>query len=54
VEKSAEGIVGVPAPKGPNDERRRTVTKRAEIASDHLRKQAAGTPQDELVAGSSG
>jgi len=39
---------------GPNDERRRTVTKRDGIASDHPRKQAAGTPQDEVVAGSSG
>jgi len=38
---------------GPNDERRRTVTKRDGIASEHLRQQAAATPQDELVAGSS-
>ena len=30
------------------------MTKRDETASDHLRKQAAATPQDELVAGSSG
>ena len=39
---------------GPNDERRRTVTKRDGIASDHLHPQAAATPQDELAAGSSG
>jgi len=39
---------------GPNDERRRTVTKRDGIASDHLPLQAAATPQDELVAGLSG
>lgn len=30
------------------------MTKRDETASDHLRKQAAATPQDELVAGLSG
>src|SRR5487761_2119738 len=53
-EKSAEGIVGGAPAEGPNDERRRTVTKRDETASDHLRKQAAATPQDELVAGLSG
>ena len=39
---------------GPNDERRRTVTKRDGIASDPLPPQAAVTPQDELVAGWSG
>jgi RNA-directed DNA polymerase len=39
---------------GPNDERRRTVTKRDGIASDHLPLQAAATPQDELVAVLSG
>jgi len=39
---------------GPNDERRRAVTKRDGIASDHLLMQAAATPQDELVAGLSG
>ena len=38
---------------GPNDERQRIVTKRDGIASDHLRKQAAASPQDELAAGSS-
>lgn len=53
VEKSAEGIVGVPAPKAPNDERRRTVTKRDGNASDHPSHRAAATPQHELVAGSS-
>ena len=36
---------------GPNDERRRTMTKRYGIASDHLPLQAAATLQDELVAG---
>ena len=36
---------------GPNDERRRTMTKRDGIASDHLPLQAAATVQDELVAG---
>ena len=36
---------------GPNDERRRTMTKRDGIASDHLPLQAAATLQDELVAG---
>jgi RNA-directed DNA polymerase len=54
VEKSAEGIVGGAPVEGPNDERRRTVTKRDGIASEHLRTQAAARPQDELVAGSSG
>ena len=54
MEKSAEGIVGGAPAEGPNDERRRTVTKRDGNASDHLRQQAAATPQDELVAGSSG
>ena len=39
---------------GPNDERRRTMTKRDGTASDHLLTQAAATPQDELVAGLSG
>ena len=39
---------------GPNDERRRTMTKRDGIASDHLPLQAAATPQDELAAGLSG
>lgn len=39
---------------GPNDERRRTLTKRDGIASDHLPLQAAATPQDELAAGLSG
>jgi group II intron reverse transcriptase/maturase len=51
VEKSAEGILGGATAEGPNDERRRIMTKRDETASDHLRKQAAATPQDELVAG---
>jgi hypothetical protein len=53
VEKSAEGIVGGATVEGPNDERQRIVTKRDGKASDPLRKQAAATPQDELVAGSS-
>ena len=39
---------------GPNDERRRTMTQRGGIASDHLPPQAAVTPQDELVAGLTG
>ena len=39
---------------GPNDERRRTMTKRDGNASDHLHPQAAATLQDERVAGSSG
>ena len=39
---------------GPNDERRRIVTKRDGNASDNLREQAAAMPQDEPVAGSSG
>jgi RNA-directed DNA polymerase len=39
---------------GPNDETRRTVTKRDGIASDPLPPQAAVTPQDELVARLSG
>ena len=52
-EKSAEGIVGGATVEGPNDERQRIVTKRDGTASDHLRKQAAALPQDELVAGSS-
>jgi len=51
VEKSAEGIVGGATAEGPNDERQRNVAKRDGTASDHLRKQAAATPQDELVAG---
>ena len=54
MEKSAEGIVGGATAEGPNDERQRIVTKRDGNASDHLRKQAAATPQDELAAGSSG
>ena len=53
MEKSANGIVGGAPAEGPNDERRRIVTKRDGIASDHLRNRAAATPQDELVAGSS-
>lgn len=52
VEKSAEGIVGGAPAEGPNDERQRKVAKRDGRASDPLRKQAAATPQDELVAGS--
>ena len=39
---------------GPNDERQGTVTMRDGNASDHLRKQAAAMPQDELAAGLSG
>ena len=35
---------------GTNDERRRTMTKSDGNASDHLHKQAAARPQDELVA----
>ncbi len=54
VEKSAEGIVGGAPAEGPDDGRRRIMTKRDGTASDHLRKQAAALPQDELVAGSSG
>ena len=54
VEKSAEGIVGGAPAEGPNDERRRIVTKRDGNASDHPSNRAAATPQDELVAGSSG
>jgi group II intron reverse transcriptase/maturase len=54
VEKSAKGIVGGATAEGPNDERQRIVTKRDGNASDHLRKQAAAMPQDELVAGLSG
>ena len=54
VEKSAEGILGAARTEGLNDERRRRMTKRDRNASDHLRKQAAAMPQDELVAGSSG
>jgi group II intron reverse transcriptase/maturase len=54
VEKSAKGIVGGATAEGPNDERQRNVTKRDGNASDHLHTQAAVTPQDELVAGSSG
>ena len=42
-----------PPAEGPNDERRRTMTKRDGTASEHLCKQAAATPQDELAAGSS-
>jgi len=53
-EKSAEGIVGGATAEGPNDERRRIMTTRNGNASDHLHPQAAATPQDELVAGSSG
>ena len=52
MEKSAEGIVGGATVEGPNEERQRTVAKRDGRASEHLRKQAAATPQDELVAGS--
>lgn len=54
MEKSAEGIVGAARTEGPNDERRRRMTKRDETASDHLPRQAAAMPQDELAAGSSG
>lgn len=54
VEKSAKGIVGGAPAEGPNDERRRIVTKRDGNASDHPSNRAAATPQDELVAGSSG
>jgi len=54
VEKSAEGEVGGAPAEGPNEERRRTVTKRDGTASDHLCKQAVATPQDELAAGSYG
>ena len=53
-QKSAEGIVGGAPAEGPNDERQGTVTMRDGNASDHLRKQAAGNPQDEFVAGWSG
>jgi len=53
-QKSAEGIVGGAPAEGPNDERQGTVTMRDGNASDHLREQAAGNPQDELVAGLSG
>jgi RNA-directed DNA polymerase len=53
-EKSAEGIVGGATAEGLNDERRRIMTKRDKNASDHLLTQAAATPQDERVAGSSG
>lgn len=54
VEKSAEGIVGGAPTEGPNDERRRRMTKRDGSASELLLTQAAAKPQDELVAGSSG
>ena len=54
MEKSAEGIIGGAPAEGRNDERRRIMTKRDGTASDHLRKQVAALPQDELVAGSSG
>lgn len=54
MEKSAEGIVGGAPAEGPNNERRRCLMKRDEIASDNLHAQAAATPQDELVAGLSG
>jgi group II intron reverse transcriptase/maturase len=54
VEKSAEGIVGGAPAEGPNDERRRTMTKRDGNASGNLLLQAAAVPRDELVAGSSG
>ena len=54
MEKSAEGIGGGATAEGPNDERQGIVTKRDGNASDHLHQQAAATPQDELVAGSSG
>jgi hypothetical protein len=53
-EKSAEGIVGGAPAEGPNDERRRIMTKRDATASDHLPTQAAALPQDERVAGLSG
>lgn len=53
VEKSAEGIVGGAPAEGPNDERRRIMTKRDGTASDHLSNRAAVLPQDELAAGSS-
>jgi group II intron reverse transcriptase/maturase len=53
-EKSAEGIVGGATVEGPNDERRRNVTKRDGNASDHPSNRAAAIPQDELVAGLSG
>jgi hypothetical protein len=36
---------------GPNDERRRNVAKRDGTESDHLRKQAAAMPRDQLVDG---
>lgn len=54
MEKSAEGIVGGAPAEGPNDERRRIVTKRDGNASDHLHTQAAVSPQDELATGLSG
>ena len=53
-EKSAEGIVGGATAEGPNDERRKIMKTRNGNASDHLHPQAVATPQDELVAGSSG
>ena len=51
VEKSAEGILGGAPAAGPNDERRRSMTKRDGTASDNLLRQAAAMPQNELVAG---
>ena len=54
MEKSAEGIVGGALAEGPNEERRRNMTKRDGNASDHLPTQAAAMPRDELVAGLSG
>ncbi len=52
VEKSAEGIVGGATAEDLNDEKQGNMVKRDGTASDHLRKQAAATPQDELVVGS--
>ena len=48
------GVVGGAPAEGPNDERQGTVMKRDGNASEHLRKQAAANPQDELAAGLSG
>ena len=47
-------MVGAVRTEGPNDERRRRMTKRDGTASEHLPTQAAATPQDEPVAGLSG
>jgi len=54
VEKSAKGIVGGCPTEGPNDERRRRMTKRDGSASEPLLTQAVAKPQDEPVAGLSG